>query len=264
MKQFKIFLILGATILLSTLAIDASDTLSGNSGTLLAQLTGYQAALCPVGMTHVPAATTFTCVDTYEAAPGKNCPLTDIENQFSTEVNIGNAKCEPESVAGEVPWSQLSREQAALLCTRAGKRLPTASEWYQFAIGTQTDVCNVRSEQAVAGTAESLCRSAAGVVNAVGNVWEWVADDIIDGVYQGRKIPATGYITQVDAGGVATVTVQDKPTVMEGYLWSGQTGAFGVIRGGFYGSKTDAGVYTLHAETIPTFVGAAVGFRCVQ
>jgi formylglycine-generating enzyme required for sulfatase activity len=264
MKQFRIFIILGATILLSTLAIDASDTLSGKGGTLLAQLTGYQTVPCPSGMTHVPAALTFTCVDTYEASPGPGCPFMDIENQFSTEVNIDKQECRATSETGRKPWVLVSREQAVLLCTRAGKRLPSAAEWYQFALGTPADSCNVRGEQAVAGGEDSSCRSAAGVVHAVGNVWEWVGDDIIDGAYLGRNLPDTGYVTQVDAGGVATVTVSEKPPAVDGYLWSAQTGSFGLIRGGFYGSKADAGVYTIHAETVPTFVGAAVGFRCVQ
>ena len=264
MKQIQIFLTLSATILLSTLAIDASDTLSGKGGTLLAQLTGFQEPLCPLGMTHVPAALSFSCVDTYEASPGEDCPFIDIENQFSTEVNIGKPECEPVSEVGKQPWSLVNREQAAVLCARVGKRLPSAAEWYQFALGTPAADCNVRNEQVIVGDETSLCRGATGVINAVGNVWEWVSDDVIDGVYQGRNLPKTGYVTQVDSGGVATVTSVEKTLTAEGYLWSGESGAFGVIRGGFYGSKSDAGVYTLHSETAPTFIGAAVGFRCVQ
>ena len=36
------------------------------------------------------------------------------------------------------------------------------------------------------------------------------------------------------------------------------------MRGGYYSSRNDAGVYTTHAGTVPTMAGAAIGFRCIQ
>lgn len=261
MKILKTIGVLCLAVVLTTVAIDASDTLQGNSGTMLASLIGAQSSPCPSGMTHVPAALTFTCVDTYEAAASAECTVLEPANQFDTEVNIGKRNCEAVSEEGLKPWRFVTREQAQLLCTRAGKRLPSAAEWYQFAIGTPVPECNV-SGAAVAAPAATACVSAAGAVHAVGNVWEWVSDDVINGQYNGRSVPSTGYVIQVDATGVATVTTED--SAADGYAWFADDGAYGMIRGGYYNSRNDAGVYTVHAATETTFKGEAIGFRCVQ
>lgn len=252
-------------LVLTTFSIDATDTLSGKGGTLLAQLAGVGAAVCPAGMIQVPGALTFSCVDAYEAS-AQNCFVPLPQNELDTEINISRSECAPISQLGATPWRFVDREQASILCTRAGKRLPSASEWYEFTLGTPKGECNTSTGLlAVSGKFPS-CKSAAGVVDGIGNVWEWVRDDVIDGVYQGRNLPVTGYVTQVDAGGVATVTQGEvvSSDTLSGYFWASPVGAYGIIRGGFYGSKDDSGSHTLHAGTLPTFNGAAVGFRCVK
>lgn len=266
MKFLKIGVVIISTLVLTTLAIDASDTLSGKGGTLLAQLVGIENSLCPEGMVHVPSALTFSCVDEYELSAGVDCPVSIPKNQFDTNTNIEQLSCKAVSVEVGEQWRNISREQAALMCARAGKRLPNAAEWYQFAIGTPPAKCNINSGQIQPTNEYNECVSAAGVKNAVGNVWEWVSDDVIDGMYQGRSLPASGYVTQVDSGGVATVTNIDvvDEAFDEDYFWTNSTGAFAMIRGGFYGSKDDAGVYAIHAHTLPTLTGNAVGFRCVR
>jgi formylglycine-generating enzyme required for sulfatase activity len=216
-------------------------------------------------MVHVPAALTFSCVDEYEAVASSECSVEVPQSQLDTDLNLGQNTCAATSQPDLEPWRHVTREQAVVLCARAGKRLPSASEWYQAALGTDASVCNIDSKAVGNGKDFPDCRSAAGIANAVGNVWEWVTDDVIDGVYQGRQLPATGYVSQVDAGGMATVTNEDlQDQMLGGYFWSKGEGAYGIIRGGFYGSKTDATSYTAHAYTAPTFRGAAVGFRCVK
>lgn len=261
-------LITGAVILgglvITTLAIDASDTLSGRGGTLLARVLPLESAVCPQGMTHFPASLTFTCADTFEAAPGGGCSIENPENRFQTEANISQKDCQPESDEKLLPWRYVSREQARALCTKAGKRLPSAAEWYELAIGTDKSLCVVASDQPVAGVLQSSCVSAGGVVGAVGNVWEWVSDDVENGVLDGRPLPPSGRVLSVDSAGVATLTAEAAPDTLPGYFWSELTGQYGIIRGGFYGSRNDAGVYALHAHTAVQFVGAAVGFRCVR
>jgi hypothetical protein len=264
-KSVKLALILVGAVLLTSFSIDAADTFSGRGGTMLAQLIGVGNNVCPAGMVHMPASLTFTCVDKFEASAGDSCQLKESSSQIDSEVNIAKASCTPVSVAESAPWVYINREQASILCTRAGKRLPTASEWYQFSIGTNAENCNISSTGSINGESSASCLSAAQVVNTVGNVWEWVADDVIEGEYQGRRLPETGYVTQVDNGGVATITTDDPKSDERGdYFWSDDQGTYGMIRGGFYGSRSDAGVYTLHAHTLPTFSGAAIGFRCVR
>ena len=101
--------------------------------------------------------------------------------------------------------------------------------------------------------------------DTIGNVWEWTSDDVFDGSYNGRKLPESGYVTQVDAGGVAVVSsTSPDQAFYNDYIWSNPIGVYGIMRGGFYGSNADAGIYTIHAYTLPTTPGAAIGFRCVQ
>jgi hypothetical protein len=264
-NSLKIVGISIGAVLLTTLAIDASDALSGKGGSLLAQLVGVENSVCPSGMVHVPAALTFSCVDEFEAVPSAECLVGLPTSQLDTDTNLSNNTCTAASKVGLPPWRYVTREQAMILCTRAGKRLPSAAEWYQAALGTDAAMCNVDGNAVAAGGTFEKCQSAAGVKNAVGNVWEWVSDDVIDGMYQGRSLPSTGYVAQVDAGGVATVTNEEvSGDMLDGYFWSKNEGVFGIIRGGFYGSRTDASSYTVHAYTAPSFRGAAVGFRCVK
>ncbi len=264
MKAIKIIAVVFGAVLITSLAIDASDTFSGDSGTMLSQIIGSSGDICPKGMIAVPAAQTFSCVDEYEAV-SINCPVGNPTNQFDTEINLADSGCMVESNEMGIPWRFVDREQAEILCARSGKRLPDAEEWYRFALGTPTNKCNVNQGGVVVGADLPECVSAAGVKNAVGNVWEWVKDDVAGGVYENRELPETGYVVQVDSSGVATKTGLEKVDgeTKEDYFWSSKEGSHGMIRGGFYGSRADAGVFSIHAATLPTFSGAGVGFRCI-
>jgi Sulfatase-modifying factor enzyme 1 len=263
-KVLMLLAVVLGTVTLTALAIDASDTLTGNQGTLLARVLPQTTEVCPKGMTEFKGALTFTCVDVYEAAVGAGCSIASPLNQFQTEANIAQEDCEPVSLSTALPWSFVGREQAKALCTKAGKRLPTANEWYEFALGTPSSVCVIDGDGAVVGDKQSDCISAGGVVGAVGNVWEWVKDDVIDGKLNSYILPKTGYVVSVNSDGVAHETSVKKGEADLGYFWSESVGLYGVIRGGFYGSKRDSSVYTMHTHTSPQFVGAAVGFRCVR
>jgi len=99
----------------------------------------------------------------------------------------------------------------------------------------------------------------------IGNVWEWVIGDVSGRTYGSRTLPSTGYVANADSTGIATETVADpQPSFHNDYFWSKDEGAFVMMRGGFYGSGDDAGVYSTHAGIAPGFAGAAVGFRCVK
>ena len=78
-------------------------------------------------------------------------------------------------------------------------------------------------------------------------------------------LPEEGYVTSVDAQGLA-ITSATTPDDMYGrdYVWSKTEGVFGMIRGGFYGSNQDAGLYTVNASVQTNFATQGVGFRCVK
>lgn len=253
-------------VLITALGLDAADTWRGSSGTLLGQLVGSQAeATCPAGMDEVAVGQTFTCIDRYEVSASEECPVTNPAGPRDTEANIAVSTCTPESRVAALPWRFVSREAAARLCARVGKRLPTAAEWYMAALDTPDEPCMAAGSLRMTGEAPN-CVSSVGAHDMVGNVWEWVADDVFDGLWEGRVLPSEGYINQVDRAGIATVTGTTTPdrSLDEAYFWSGAPGAFGMIRGGFYGSRADAGVVAVHAATPPSFTGEAVGWRCVR
>jgi len=184
-----------AAMVITAFSIDAADTLSGHSGTMLAGVFGAKdETFCPLGMVLVPTAQTFTCVDMYEATPSKECTFLNPKNQFETEVNSAEKDCKVVSSEVGLPWRFVSREQARVLCAKSGKRLPTAQEWYDFAIGTSREGCVIDEDDVVEGEEQLQCLSVYGVVGAVGNVWEWVGDDVVDGVFGARVLPDSGYI----------------------------------------------------------------------
>lgn len=258
--------ILGA-VLITALGIDASDTLSGSSSTLLGQVIGIHATTCPSGMLEVPTANSFTCVDEYEASASKECPHPDPKNEQQTRENLESATCGSVSEAQRSAWGYISREQAVAACMRSGKRLPESGEWYTISVGTPDDqnICNSNSAGAVRTGERAQCVSAVGAHDTLGNVWEWTSDDVVDGMHKGQILPEEGYVAQVNSQGVAVLTTQEpSPLFYKDYFWSSKEGTFGMLRGGFYGSRSDAGVYAVHARTLPTASGAAIGFRCVK
>lgn len=264
------FLVIGAVIMgaigLTTLGIDAADTWRGDGGTMLAQLIGTR-SLCPSEMVEIKTGTTFSCIDRYEVSPGSGCVYISPGNTEETTQNIVDKKCRPQSVAGAIPWRHVARAEAEQLCARVNKRLPSAEEWYRAALDTEAGQC-VTTESAVTETGSKTgCQSAVGAYDMVGNVWEWVADDVVAGQYRSRPLPPSGYVEQADAGGVATKTGEGSSgggPYGNSYFWARTDGIYGMIRGGFYGSRGDAGVYTIHAYTPAEFTGEAIGFRCVR
>jgi formylglycine-generating enzyme required for sulfatase activity len=266
MKFLKVGGVILGALIITTLGISASDILSGNAGSMLGQLVSTQEGGCPAGMATTMVGKTFSCVDLYEASPSAKCPISRPSNIGETQANINEIECSATAASDQKPWTFIAREQAQLMCARAGKRLPTAAEWYTIAIGTpdKEELCNTHSG-GILNTGLSIeCRSASGVYDTVGNVWEWTSDDVIEGEYNGRAMPEEGYVAQVASDGVATVigTAPSEQFAAD-YIWSQQVGAYGVLRGGFYASEEDAGVYSVQAKTLPTAATVAIGFRCV-
>jgi len=267
MKWGKGILVVLGALVITALGIDAADTLGGSKGTLLSQVISSGNSVCPSGMVEVKNVPTITCVDAYEASTGKKCGAQDPGQVMATQQNIESRECVAESKVGAMPWRFVTRDQAMQLCARDGKRLPTSAEWYTLGLGMANveNSCNV-SSKVIGKTGNSAeCSSPDGVYDLVGNVWEWVSDDVIDGNYNGVQMPDTGYVSQVDATGMAVLVSEEAQELFgKDYFWSRKDGAYAVIRGGYYDSGTDSGLYTVHADTPPTTSGTGIGFRCVR
>lgn len=259
-----LFVVFGA-LTITALGIDAADSLNGSRSTLLGQLIGGEVSVCPEGMTEVPNGLSFLCVDTYEAAPGENCTHKKVASVIDTKNNIDTLDCEPASEEGVLPWTFVSRDQAQALCLRAGKRLPSNSEWQVVALGSIESKCNLSSGGVTTAGELVECRSSVGVYDAVGNVWEWTADEVIQGRYNGRLLPETGYVSAADNSGIAVETSDVASSqYSEDYFWNNDMAAAGIMRGGFYSSDSDGGLYAAHTDIAPSYQGGAIGFRCVK
>jgi formylglycine-generating enzyme required for sulfatase activity len=258
-----ILTVVGA-VLFSTLGIFAADSMQGIKGGIQNFAGVKGAGVCNEGSVPLKIDTGIICVDMYEASPSEKCPHRQLTNAIQSEQNANTADCYAATVKSTLPWSYISLSQAQRMCAGAGKRLPTSEEWYHIALATNPDACTINAS-AVANTGNEACVSSIGAYDTVGNVWEWVDENVVGSTVNGRQLPKEGYVTSVDAGGVA-ITSGENADDMYGkdYFWSKDEGVFGMIRGGFYGSNQDAGLYTVNASVPTTFATQGVGFRCVK
>lgn len=263
-KWIKGILTVSGAVLLTTIGIFAADSLQGIDGGI-GQIAGVgKAGICMQGAVPFTVDGRVLCADMYEASPSEKCPHKTLANVVQSEENTSVAECYGASIPDATPWNYVTLSQAQRICANAGKRLPTSEEWYHLELGTVPDTCTIH-ESVSAKTGNTSCVSSVGIYDAVGNMWEWVDEEVVGNTFNGRPLPEEGYVTSVDAQGVAITSGHD-PDDMYGkdYLWSKSEGVFGMIRGGFYGSNQDAGLYTINASVPTNFATQGVGFRCVK
>jgi formylglycine-generating enzyme required for sulfatase activity len=255
-------------VVMTTIGIKASDSLFGDKG--------QKDSLCPADMIFVPSSKGGFCLDKYEESAGGSCAIKDPASQDDTRADLENISCQPVSKAGEMPWRNISQNQAAVACAKVGKRLPTSEEWLSGALATPdkssgwgADDCQVNgnwSQQPGLTGSGKNCVSGAGAYDMIGNVWEWVEGTVEDGKYLNNDLPSEGFIRGVDADGMATATDLNQADLNynNDYLWIKKTGSRGIARGGYWANDAQAGVYSVYIVTDSSSVGPGTGFRCVK
>lgn len=265
-RTLRFFLVTAGIIFLTSFGIDAADMLGGNSLSALGIVADrVTEGSCPSGMTQVSKGGDDMCVDTYEVSPSSECRFQTLSHLSQTDQNLAQVDCVPVSKPDADPWTQVTYHQAKELCAKAGKRLPANSEWYEAALGTVESGCLVDEDTVSQTGSAGECRSGAGVYDMVGNVWEWVEASVEGGSYEGRILPAEGYVANADDAGVASETTEQPGGGFgNDYFWSQSEGSLAMIRGGFFGSGSDAGLYSVHADVAKNFSGSSIGFRCIK
>lgn len=263
-KYTHISLVVIGAIIVTSLTIRASDQITFTDGQL-ALLTSSTGSMCDDGAILVTLRSGSLCVDKFEATPTPSCPVVIPQSEVDTRNNIAVTSCKPGSVAGEQPWRFVSQTEAQQLCARAGKRLPSAAEWYSLALTLTDDSGCITSSAGPQPTGVAVCTTDTGVFDLVGNVWEWVYGDVTSGTYANRPVPSPGYVAEVDSDGIVTVTAGTAQAAYgNDYAETNQTGTYGIIRGGFYGSGSDAGLYAQNLAVPFSLQTAGIGFRCVR
>ncbi len=264
-------------VVLTTLGINAFD----NAGTYAQSLIGAVflaggGERCPSDMAFVSTSEGGFCVDIYEASAGESCIYKDPQSKKETDDNLAFQKCKPVSERDSMPWRYISRQQAELACAKAEKRLPVSKEWYRAVLGTVdksegwgNNDCNVDSVGAQGPEftgSRNLCVSPIGAYDMIGNVWEWIEETVYEGKYNDVLLPPAGYIKSISEKGIPIKTNQEgsDQSFFNDYFWAEPTDIRGVFRGGYWGNQSDAGQYAVNVTVPPSFVGGAVGFRCVK
>ncbi len=267
MSFLRVGVVIFGALAITALSIDAFDTISGSQGTLLGSLIQSEnSTACKEGMTLVVGETGSYCIDIYEASVGEDCTIKEPRTTDETSFNVVDADCVPTTVKDAKPWRFVTYYQAEQLCARAGKFLPSPELWYKAALGTPDDtaVCNLVGSLNNTGQNDG-CRSGSGAYDMIGNVWEYVAGSVDTGKFKEQSLPAEGYVSLVDDAGLAIET-SSTSVVMYGsdYFWQEGKGRTVMARGGFYGARTDGGLYSVQAALQSDFSSAAIGFRCAS
>lgn len=256
------FGVTGGMVLLATFSFVNNNGLRDSQVALSGLADRWQHDVCMAGTATLKIDGGIWCVDMFPASPSLGCLHQNPRAPLHTAENLAVSNCFPESQEGVLPWSFVNREQAEQLCGRVGKSLLPGQVWYQAALGTPSESCNVSSNMARIN-ATSECRSEVGVFDMVGNVWEFVSETAKEQTVAGSPLPASGYVAMVDEYGWPRSSTSTPQEQFDGdRVWSDPTIDSAVMRGGFYDSGSAAGVNTLHAAVGLDFSSAATGFRC--
>jgi len=277
LKSIKYFITSIIVVLLATASIDAVDHRDDISESLIGRIIlGESNSKCPSDMVFVQASWGDFCIDKYEVSASTNCPFSNPTNLSESTANIDNPNCHAISKEENIPWANISQNQAYYACVKEGKRLPSNKEWSVAALGTPDldngwgeNDCQVSenwlNQPGFTGSGKN-CYSFSGAYDMVGNVWEWVDGSVEEGEFAYRELPEAGYVNGINPDDAFPSETSNTPDEMykNDYVWIKNTKTRTIARGGYYNNKEEAGQYTHYIVSTPTETSNATGFRCVK
>jgi formylglycine-generating enzyme required for sulfatase activity len=180
------------------------------------------------------------------------------------------------SAPGKEPWVGIDQPAAAAACAAASKRLCKDFEWvaacdlegrvYRLTDeetgeehGCRTMYVSCMDRPCLTGSAPR-CRSAAGVYDMIGSVWEWTDARVPDGSWSEEASGPGGYVGELLG--------EERAKYGDDRLYKPATGGRGngFLRGGGWGSGGAAspgcGCFALNLFDAPSETRLWGGFRC--
>lgn len=190
------------------------------------------------------------CIDRYEDSIWtKRTGGTRITGAIPCNANGSDCKGKifARSVRGVTPRENITWFQAQQALANSGKRLPLNAEWQMAVAGTPDGApCNVFSGSVQSTGANAGCISNHATNDMVGNLSEWVADWDEQASACSNWPPGFG---------------SDRTCVGRGAEAASSSFPGTLLRGGSFGSGTDAGPFSVFAGAPPFDQDIDIGFR---
>ena len=223
---------------------------------------------CPENMSYIDKLGGY-CIDQYEAS-----------KPDATLSSAGSDTSMATSKPNVLPWVSVTLTAARTACVNAGKHLCSSEEWLG-AGNIQGQVYNLPADLSSVGSNyncntnsicggvacptslnTSLCVSAEGVYDMVGNVREW-CNEVVNTI-KPCNVGSNGYCYANSTGGWQTST--SSATTLYGndgvYFLANSQSNRAVNRGGRWNSGALAGLFYASLYYEPSYPDSNIGFRC--
>ncbi|HMJ51351.1 MAG TPA: SUMF1/EgtB/PvdO family nonheme iron enzyme [Polyangiaceae bacterium] len=171
------------------------------------------------------------------------------------------------SISGVPPTTWITWLQADVACRASGKRLPTSEEWGISARGTVDPGSSIgtggtcRTDGAFRTTGQgTACTSIWGAQDMIGNLAEWVSEWHAAPALQEEAHGGSADSWGDGGAGDWTTNLSSGASLLSGFKL-GLPAA--LMRGGYTGQETTAGIFALNLTTAPIHSWGVTGVRCV-